>query len=452
MKLNIPALLIALLLLLSSPCLAEEVVAVPVPEPSTVQGGGPPPLPSYDEYYKNYEEFVRVVKLIQEKYVKDIKLPELFQGAYRGMLEGLDPYSQYFGPEELEELKVETEGKFGGLGIEVVVRGGVLYVISPILDSPAFRAGVMVGDRIIKIEGTSTESMSLRDAVRRLRGEPNTGVTITVVHQGETQPVDIVIVRDIIQVHCIRGARIVDEEAKIGYMALISFQDNTLEEMDKAFNELMGKGMKALILDLRFNPGGLLNMAVAVSDRFLSQGVIVSTKGREEEQNQVYLATEGGTYSDLPLVILVNNGSASAAEIVAGAIQDYKRGLIVGTRTFGKGSVQSLIGVEEEHCALKLTTALYYTPSGRSIDHIGIEPDVKVELTPAETKSLHEYLSKVNITSQTGEQLPQEDTFVDLQLHRAVEIIKEGKFSLYLLSSVEATNEPPLLKNVNPGH
>src|SRR3990167_6606159 len=346
MKLNVHALIVALLFLIPSPCLAEEVAPAPGPEPSMVQGGGPPPLSSYDEYYKNYEEFV-----------KDIKLPELFQGAYRGMLEGLDPYSQFFGPEELEELKVETEGKFGGLGIEVIVRDGVLYVISPILDSPAFRAGVMVGDRIIKIEGTSTENMSLRGAVRRLRGEPNTGVTITVVHQGEAQPTDIVIVRDIIQVHCIRGARILDEEAKIGYMALISFQDNTLEEMDKALNELMGKGMKALILDLRLNPGGLLNMAVAVSDRFLSQGVIVSTKGREEEQNQVYLATEGDTYSDLPLVILVNTGSASAAEIVAGAIQDYKRGLIVGTKTFGKGSVQSLIGVEEEHCALKLTTA-----------------------------------------------------------------------------------------------
>lgn len=440
MVLNIPTLLIALLLLLSSPCLAEEAAVPP---------------PAYDEYYKNYEEFVRVVKLIQEKYVKDIRLQELFQGAYRGMLEGLDPYSQFFGPEELEELKVETEGKFGGLGIEVIVRDGVLYVITPILDSPAFKAGVMVGDRIIKIEGIPTENMSLREAVRHLRGEPNTGVTITVVHPGESQPVDITIVRDIIQVHCIRGARLLDDEAKIGYMALTSFQDNTLEELDKAFNELISNGMKSLVLDLRFNPGGLLNMAVSVADRFLSQGVIVSTKGREEEQNQVYLATESGTYPDLPLVILVNNGSASAAEIVAGAVKDYKRGLLVGTKTFGKGSVQSLIGVEEEHCALKLTTALYYTPSGQSIDRIGIEPDVKVELTPAETKLLHEHLSKVNITNTTTGQPPQEETFVDLQLQRAIEIIKEGKLLANFLAPVEASasgGRVPLPKNANPGY
>lgn len=416
MKLNILSLITALLLLLSPPCLGEE----------------------YDEYYKNYEELVRVVKLIQEKYVKEIPLQELFQGAYRGMLEGLDPYSQFFGPDELEELKVETEGRFGGLGIEVIARDGVLYVITPILDSPAFKAGVMVGDRIIKLEGVPTENMSLKEAVKRLRGEPNTSVTITVIHQGETQPVDITIVRDIIHVHSIRGARFLDDEAKIGYMALTGFQDNTLEELDKTFNELLGKGMKALILDLRFNPGGLLNVAVSVADRFLSHGVIVSTKGRDEEQNQVYLATESGTYPDLPLAILINKGSASAAEIVAGAVKDHKRGLLVGTKSFGKGSVQSLVSVEEEHCALKLTTALYYSPSGKSIDAVGVEPDITVELTPSETKLLHEHLNRVNVLGSASELSSQEGEFVDRQLQQAIETIKEGKLSSYLLTSVGA--------------
>ncbi|HHT9153501.1 MAG TPA: S41 family peptidase [Candidatus Hypogeohydataceae bacterium YC40] len=428
---NIASLIIAFFLLFSPLCLAEE---------------------EYDAYYKNYEEFVRVVKLIQEKYVKETKLREIFQGAYRGMLEGLDPYSQFFGPDELDELKVETEGKFGGLGIEVIVKDGTLYVLTPILDSPAFRAGVMVGDRIVKIEGMSTERMSLKEAVKHLRGEPNTSVTISVVHLGESEPVDVTIVRDIIQVHSIRGARLVDEEAKIGYLSLISFQDNTLEEMDKAFYELLNKGMKSLILDLRFNPGGLLNMAVAVSDRFISNGVIVSTKGRDEEQNQVYLATGSGTYPDLPLIILINNGSASASEIVAGAIRDHKRGLLVGTKTFGKGSVQSLIAVEEEHCALKLTTALYYTPSGISINEIGVEPDVKVELTPAETKQLHGHLNKANIIRPSAEKPQEEEKFVDLQLQRAIEILKEGKLSSYLLTSVGETQEVPLQKNANPGY
>ncbi len=421
------SILLSLLLSVSSICFADE----------------------YEEYYKNYEELVRVVKLIQERYVKDIKLGELFQGAYRGMLEALDPYSQFFGPEELEELKVETEGRFGGLGIEVIVRDGVLYVITPILDSPAFKAGIMVGDRIIKIEGDPTEKMSLRDAVKRLRGEPKTSVTVTVVHPGESQPVDVTIVRDVIQIQSVRGARILDDEAKIGYMALTNFQDNTLEEVDKAFYELVAKDMKALILDLRFNPGGILNAAVAISDRFLSQGVIVSTKGREEEQNHVYLAMEGDTYPNIPLVVLMNNGSASAAEIVAGAIKDHKRGLIVGTKSFGKGSVQSLIAVEEGHCAVKFTTALYYTPAGICIDRIGIEPDVAIELTPEETRLLHEHLSKVNVNARVPQQTHQEETFCDIQLQKAIEIIKEGKLPP-LPGPTEPTQTLSLLQDANP--
>lgn len=399
-----------------------------------------------DEYYRNYEEFIRVVRLIQEKYVNEVTLPDLVKSAYRGMLEGLDPYSQFIGPEELEELKIETEGKFGGLGIEVIVKDGLLTIITPIIDTPAFKAGVMVGDRIVKIQGELTENMSLREAIRRLRGDPGTQVTITVIHQGEMEPVDIIIMRDIIHVSSIRGARLLDKEVKIGYVAMSSFQDNTVAEMDKAVNSLLDEGMKSLIFDLRFNPGGLLNVAIDVADRFLQGGVVVSTKGRDTTQNHIYSARAPDTYPNFPLVILVNSGSASAAEIVAGAVKDNKRGLLVGTNTFGKGSVQSLISVEDEHCALKLTTAKYYTPSGKSIHETGIEPDIKVELTQAETKALHEHMARINnvSTKKNGEEAPPEGgDFVDIQLQKAVDVLRGKQLYSELLYS---------LSNVNPGH
>lgn len=409
-RLLISLLLISsLLLILNTPLLSEEK----------------------EDYYKDYEELVKVIRLIKEKYVDDVELSDLLSGAYRGMLQELDPYSQFIDQDALEDLKIETEGEFGGLGIEVIVQDGILTVITPILDSPAFEAGVMPGDKIIHIEGEPAERITLREAVKRLRGAPGTKVTITVLHPGESEPTDITIERGIVHLRSIRGVRMVDNDEKIGYIAISSFQEDTAAELDSAIQDLLERGMKALILDLRFNPGGLLNSAVEVADNFLRNGVVVSTKGKDASQNAVYRAKGPGTYPDFPLIVLVNNGSASASEIVAGAIRDNKRGLLVGTKTFGKGSVQSLVPIDDGSIAIKLTTAKYYTPSGKLIQGVGIEPDVVVELTREETLSLHTYLTRLGNIDTSNEDLDEKallegEDFVDVQLERALDILRSG--------------------------
>ena len=394
-----------------------------------------------ESVYEEYEEFVKVVKELQDKYVDEIKINTILVNAYRGMLSGLDPYSQYFSPEDMEDLKIETEGEFEGLGIEVIVKDGLLTVITPLLDSPAFKAGILVGDRIIKIDGESTENMTIRDAVKKLRGKLGTKITLTVVHEGDTTTTDITIERAKIHVKSIRGARMVDNDYKVGYLAVTNFQENTVRDMDAAIQDLLKKGMKCLVLDLRFNPGGLLNVAVEMADKFLERGVIVSTKGRDKTQNYVYQARKQGTYPNFPLVVLVNNGSASASEIVAGAIKDHKRGLLLGIKTFGKGSVQSLIPVGDGKAALKLTTARYYTPSGVCIHEKGIEPHVKVQLNFAEIKALHEHLAMINIDAMINETkvnkvngtetvlkgtvgAKEKPQYIDMQLERAIDIMK----------------------------
>ncbi len=386
--------------------------------------------------YEEFEEFIKVVKEVQDKYVDEIKLGTILTNAYRGMLAGLDPYSQYFSPEEFEDLRIETEGEFEGLGIEVVIKDGLLTVITPILDSPAFNAGILVGDRIIKIDGNSTENMSIKDVVKRLRGKLSTKIALTVIHEGDINPVDITIERAKIHIKSIRGARMVDNDYKIGYLAVTNFQENTIKDMYDAIQDLLKKGMKSLILDLRFNPGGLLNVAVDMCDKFLEKGKIVSTRGRDKTQNYVYKARKKGTYPNLPLVILINNGSASASEIVAGAIKDHKRGILLGIKTFGKGSVQSLIPVGDGKAALKLTTARYYTPSGICIHEKGIEPDIKVPLNFAQMKALHEHLSITNIDSKINEakekdtgvngkiETKEKQQYTDIQLERAMDILK----------------------------
>lgn len=387
--------------------------------------------------YEEFEEFLKIVKELQDKYVEEIKLNTILTNAYRGMLSGLDPYSQYFSSDELEDLKIETEGEFEGLGIEVIIKDGILIVITPLLDSPAFKAGILVGDRIIKINGESTENMSIREAVKKLRGKLGIKITLTVVHEGDTVPVDITIERAKIYVNSIRGARIVDDEYKIGYLAVSNFQENTVKDLDIAIQNLLKNGMKSMILDLRFNPGGLLNVAVDMADKFLEKGVIVSTRGRDKTQNYVYRAHKKGTYPNFPLAVIVNNGSASASEIVAGALKDHKRGLLLGIKTFGKGSVQSLIPVGNGKAALKLTTAWYYTPSGVCIHEKGIEPDVKIPLSFAETKALHEHLSMLSTERKTNaakeenavhneisERKKKKPLYEDIQLELAKDILK----------------------------
>ncbi|MGR3317044.1 MAG: S41 family peptidase [Candidatus Anammoxibacter sp.] len=385
------------------------------------------------DYYDDYERFVKVVKVIQDKYVDEIDIKDLFHDAYKGMLSGLDSYSQFFDPEDVQDLKAETEGEFDGLGIEVVIRNGMLLVITPMIDSPAMRAGVMAGDIILKIEGRFAENLTFREVINSLRGKPGSKVTLTVLHRDEITPVDVVIERAKIQVKSIKGARIVDNDAKIGYIAITNFQDRTMEDFKAAIKELQKQGMESLVLDLRFNPGGLLNVAIDVSDQFLEKGVIVSTKGRYKSQNIVYKAHRGGLLINHPLVVLLNNGSASASEIVAGAIKDNKRGILLGNRTFGKGSVQSLLPIDDGKSALKLTTARYYTPSGISIHEIGIEPDIHVELSIKEIKALHENLARINNligqNSDSGDdenkgEDKQTNEFKDKQLVSAINILK----------------------------
>jgi len=349
------------------------------------------------DLYEEFETLAIVVEKIRDNYVEEVNEKEIFEGALRGALLSLDRYSAYISPEDFEEFRSQTKGEFQGLGIEIGVRNSWLTVIAPIEDTPAWRAGVRAGDRIIKIEGKSTEGMSTQDAVKKLRGKKDSKVTITIVHEAERKPIDLTITRDVIPLISVRGYRrsdvvghwdyFVDKEHKIGYIRLSAFQENTVQELDKAVSDLEEAGMKGLILDLRFNPGGLLSTAVTVADRFLDEGVIVSTRGRSVPPVS-YSAHKMGTYKYFPLVVLVNNWSASASEILAGAVQDNHRGILVGEKTFGKGSVQNVIPLQGGKAALKLTTAHYYTPSGKNIEREegseegGLVPDIVEETDP----------------------------------------------------------------------
>ncbi len=370
------------------------VVTVLVLSCLTLAGPGMPRRES--PLYDHYQTFSRIVSSVTANYVEEVNVEKLFYGAYDGMLQTLDPHSAFLPPEEKEDLEVETKGEFGGLGIEITLdKNGILTVITPLEDTPAFKSGVLAGDRIVKIEGVSTKGISLRDAVSKLRGPKGKPVTITVLHEnGKFE--DLTVVRDIIKIESVKDPRFVDEKQGVAYIRLAQFQANSAESLDKTIAELRSKGMKALVLDLRFNPGGLLKAAIEVADRFLAGGVIVSTKDRAQ-QGPVYRAEAKGTYEDFPIALLVSGRSASASEIVAGAIQDQRRGIIVGTRTFGKASVQTLLKLEDGKSAIRLTTAYYYTPSGRLIHHNpnnpkqekwGVDPDIEVSVTPQEEVDL----------------------------------------------------------------
>lgn len=325
--------------------------------------------------YPELRTFTEVLSLVESNYVNEIEGQKLIRGAIQGMLKTLDPHTSYMSPEFYKEMQVETSGRFGGLGIEITTRGGILTVVTPIEDTPAYREGVKAGDQIIEIEGKSTKEMDLQDAVRNLRGRPGTKVTITVFRKDEEQPLKFTITREVIRIKSVRSKKLRDG---IGYVRIRSFQSTTGREVSKAVKKFEDGKLKGLVLDLRNNPGGLLSQAVSVSNLFLGPGqLIVYTKGRMENQQNRYTSSEDGFKSEMPVVVLVNPGSASASEIVAGAIQDLKRATIMGEKTFGKGSVQTIVPLTDGS-GLRLTTALYYTPNGRLIQGKGIEPDIIV--------------------------------------------------------------------------
>ena len=331
--------------------------------------------------YNKLKVFSEIISLIESNYVETVKSDTMIEGAIRGMVKSLDPHTSYMPPATYKEMQVETTGKFGGLGIEISMRDGVLTVVSPIEETPAFRAGVKAGDKIIKIDDESTLDMTLQDAVSLMRGETGSPIKITIFRKNFKAPKEFTIVRDIIKVRSVVH-KLYQED--IGYIKLRNFSKNTSSDLDKALDDLEQKGITKLILDVRNNPGGLLNQAVEVTDRFLNrENLIVYTKGRSNEQNMRFTSHDKVAGVNYPLIVLVNSGSASASEIVAGALQDLNRAIVLGTPTFGKGSVQTIIPLSDGS-ALKLTTARYYTPSGRVIQENGIEPDILVEMEPVE--------------------------------------------------------------------
>ena len=328
------------------------------------------------ETYKQLNLFGDVFQRVQEQYVEEVTDKELIESAISGMLQSLDPHSSYLSAESYKDMQVKTKGTFGGLGIEITMEDGVVKVVSPIDETPAALAGMQSGDLIIGINGESIRGLSINDAVSQLRGPIGSNVTITVV-RNKQEPFELVIKRDIIKIRSVRHNII----NNVGYIRLTTFSETTTEGMENSIKKIqgeLGKKFQGLILDLRNNPGGLLNQSISVSDSFLDRGEIVSTKGRKIGDASRVFAKKGDVINGKPLVVLINSGSASASEIVAGALKDHSRAIIIGTRSFGKGSVQSIIPLPGNG-AMRLTTARYYTPSGVSIQAKGIEPDILVE-------------------------------------------------------------------------
>ena len=334
-----------------------------------------------ENLYEQLKIFGGVLEKVQREYVDEPENRELIEAAMVGMLQSLDPHSAYMPPKNFEDMKVQTKGEFGGLGIEVTMERGLVKVVAPIADTPAERAGILTNDLIARLDGEDVLGLTLSDAVDIMRGKIGTKITLTVLREGEEDPLEIDIIRDIIEIKAVRY-RAEGPDGQIAYIRLTTFNENTTKNLRKAMAELSasaGKGKFAgYILDLRNNPGGLLGEAVKVSDSFLSQGEIVSTRARKTEDNIRFNARRGDMSKGAPVLVLINGGSASASEIVAGALQDHHRALVVGTQSFGKGSVQTVIPLPNDG-ALRLTTARYFTPSGRSIQALGVTPDVIID-------------------------------------------------------------------------
>tara|TARA_Y100000590_G_C15687157_1_gene1002037 strand:+ start:572 stop:1726 length:1155 start_codon:yes stop_codon:yes gene_type:complete len=331
-----------------------------------------------DKFYEKIDLFSEVLKKINDEYVDEIDQSEIMDSAINGVLQSLDPYSAYMNPEIFKEMQTETSGEFGGLGIEVTMEAGVVKVITPIDDTPASRAGVKAGDYIVRINGEQVQGKSLMEAVNLMRGPVDSHIEITIRRKGLAKAKIFKIKREIIEIKSVVSKLI---ENEIGYLRLRAFNENSDEQLKKEINKLeKNKNLSGYIFDLRNNPGGLLSQAVTISDFFLNDGEIVSTKGRRSRENRKFFAKKGDQIDGKPLIVLINNGSASASEIVAGALQDQKRAILLGETTFGKGSVQSIIPLKNRG-AIRLTISKYYLPSGKSISEIGVSPDILIEET-----------------------------------------------------------------------
>jgi carboxyl-terminal processing protease len=406
-----------------------------------------------DEYYELYRAFADTMDQVERNYVKGISRRELMEAAIKGMLSKLDPHSSYISPDDLDRFKTSVDSQFGGIGIQVTIDNGQLKVISPLVGSPAYEAGVQAGDRIVEIEGKPTEGIDLDEAVRRMKGETGTAVTITVQHANGDKPETLKINRQVIHVETVLGDRrkgddhwdfMLDHDRRIGYIRITAFSRDTARDVENALKELEKQNLRGLILDLRFNPGGLLTSAIEISDLFIDEGRIVSTEGRNSPE-RAWDARKPGTYEGFPMAVLINRYSASASEIVSACLQDHERAVVIGERSYGKGSVQNVIELEGGKSALKLTTAGYLRPSGKNIDREkakgsdkadewGVSPNegFKMRLDDGEMLGLVTYRRNrdiVQVHAKTdGEKqaaAEPESEFVDRQLKKAVDYLAE---------------------------
>ncbi len=374
--------------------------------------------------YDHMALFTTAIEQIRRNYVDAEKTEyrELVYGALRGMLQSLDSHSAFLDPDMFKDMKEDTSGHFGGLGIVISMRNNILTIVAPMEDTPGSRAGLLSGDHIVEIDGESTEGLSLQEAVRILRGPPDTDVTIKIVRPKTAEIEDHTITRAIIAIESVKDAKMLEDG--IGYIRITQFTNPTADDLRKALDSLKEEGMNALVLDLRNNPGGLLSSAIEVAQKFIKRGdLIVYTQGRDGRRGQRYAARERNPLMGFPMVVLINEGSASASEIVAGALQDNRRAILIGEKTFGKGSVQSVLPLDDGS-ALRITTAKYYTPSERVIDDRGIEPDIVISIAPEQWRKLLIKRSRPeNADPELDEDLDPEDV-VDVQLERAVDVLK----------------------------
>ena len=398
-----------------------------------------------NEIYKNMEILTEVIRQIEKNYVEPEDTQKLIKGALKGMVQGLDPHSSYMTKEEHQELLIETKGSFSGVGIEITVKDNFLTVVSPIEGTPAYKSGIQAGDRIIKIDGKLTTEMSLPEAVKAIRGEKGTSVNLTIMREGTDKPLEFSLTRDVIPIKSVRSQLLTP---KVGYVRITNFQSKTAQDLNTALEGLeKDRNLEGLVMDLRNNPGGLLSQAIDVADLFLDSGVIVSTKGRNSSQDMKATAHKKKGERKYPMIVLVNGGSASASEIVAGALQDNKRALILGTRTFGKGSVQTILPLSDGS-GLRLTTAMYYTPSGRSIQASGIVPDIELKMVQPSSKPeegpersgfIREKDLKGHMPNHTAEEAEPEKSSEEKEYEKKAKVILENdnqvRYALQLLQS-----------------